>query len=232
MKGFRVTTPREVIPVVEMPRLPAWVRGLAVVCSAAAVVSAVAVLVLAVMNSRQGAKLPYDTLGFEVMIVVAGVFGVLTGLGRYRTGPAVALACVAGTVAVGGLLGLLGSDAPYHGLPRLDVKRLAGVSMAPMRDAQLALAALLALCAAGAVFSRRPKDSLRHAAMGVGLGVPVVLIAAGMWAMRSAMGNWPPALQGGVIVFGSLVVLGFLAASVHMVVRAFEVGGQDALKQA
>lgn len=227
--GGRKGSSLQSTPIVEMPRPPAFVRIVALIGSVVAMASALAVLGLAIANTQQGARLAYDTGAFEVMILVAGVFGIFVGLGRYRSGPALALACVAGTIAVGSLLGMLGSDMPYHGISRMGVKKFNGVSLAPFLDARLLMACVLGAAAAATVLSRRPNQSYKDAAIGLILGVPAVVIVAVLWSMRSAMSAWTPALQGLAVVFGGLVVLGFLAASVHMVVRAFELGGQDSI---
>src|SRR6267142_2051810 len=48
--------------------------------------------------------------GFEVVITVATVLGVLFAMGRFQDGQGLAMACVAGTIAVGSFLGWLGAD--------------------------------------------------------------------------------------------------------------------------
>lgn len=60
----------------------------------------------------------WPLIGFEVLIVIAGVYGVLAARGRFAEGPGLAHACVSGTVFAASVLGFLGATGQIgeHGL--------------------------------------------------------------------------------------------------------------------
>ena len=91
-------------------------------------------LAFAVPAAAHSPKPAWFMLGFELVLVVGAVMGVLTGLGRFREGPAAAIACVAGVTLVASFLGYLGAGRQLYGhdlLPPLVARealvRLAGV---------------------------------------------------------------------------------------------------------
>ena len=51
----------------------------------------------------------WPLIGFEVLIVLAGVYGVLAARGRFAQGPGLAHTCVSGTVFAASVLGFLGA---------------------------------------------------------------------------------------------------------------------------
>jgi hypothetical protein len=60
----------------------------------------------------------WPLIGFEVLIVFAGVYGVLAARGAFSEGPGLAHACVSGTVFAASVLGFLGATGQIgeHGL--------------------------------------------------------------------------------------------------------------------
>lgn len=156
-------------------------------------------------------------MGFEIVVTVAAILGVLFGLGRYAAGPAVALACVSGTILLGSALGWLGAN-----------RNIAGVTLTPL----LALRVLIALAlaaAGGLIVLRRAPGSFALLFKGLAALAPLVL-AAGAFAhspTRIAIGN---AVTGGTVVTFAIAVFGFLIGGVllaiggHCVIRAFELG--------
>ncbi|MEZ6233841.1 MAG: hypothetical protein R3B68_06590 [Phycisphaerales bacterium] len=85
----------------------------------------------------------WTALGFEVVVVVAGVLGVLLGLGRFREAPALGVLCVAGVFGVASILEYTGSSGD-----------LAGIPLRPWMLARIAIAAILAGVAALLVLQR------------------------------------------------------------------------------
>ena len=60
----------------------------------------------------------YFLLGFEVVILVATVFGVLLGRRKFGSGAGLGLLCVAGVVLAGSLLGYISCRDPLRWSPR------------------------------------------------------------------------------------------------------------------
>lgn len=191
-----------------VPKIVAWVVGL---LSAAVLVSAAGGGVLAVLAPR-----PYWAwLGFEVVVGVACVQGLLFAGGRFRDAPALALACVAGGVFLASLLGRLSVLASVSGLAK-----------DPWTLGRVLAAGLVGGSAAWLVLSRNPR-SLGYLVRGVLCGVVPAGAAAyalGPWRGLVPVGSLHPALVwGGGLVLG-IVVGGLFCASVHCLIRAFEMG--------
>lgn len=162
-------------------------------------------------------------LGFEVITVVAGVIGVMTAMGRFGTGPAMALLCVAATVAVGSLLTHLSAEL---------VNPMAGPVLRRIGERPITLFLVLrevgavgiGLCAAWVVLSRRPRESLSSLLKGAAFGVALVLVVGATWTLRgraAGLGSLVQAVGGLIVAFLALCLL---AGAVHFVVRAFEAG--------
>lgn len=156
-------------------------------------------------------------VGFETVVAVAGVLGVLIGKGRFREGPGLALACVAGTVLMASAMGWLSAN-----------RTVGGYSITPVLGLRVLAAAVIGLAGAYCVLSRDPR-AWKPAMWGFLTGVPVVLaVGAGMGgssrrAIEGALGSM--GAVGAVVGVVGLVFLGVcLCASVHLVVKAFEMG--------
>lgn len=52
---------------------------------------------------------PWALLGFELLTIIAGLFGLAAAAGRFEDGPGLAIACVAGTVLAASVFGYLGA---------------------------------------------------------------------------------------------------------------------------
>jgi hypothetical protein len=147
---------------------------------------------------------------FEVAAVAAGVIAVLTGLGRFREAPALALACAAGVVLGAAVLGYAASRATFTMVdPR-------GLLLA-----RAACAAVLGVCAAGMVLRRA---SLRPLAAGLALGGVCAGVVGAGWAARGQIGALAEGVRYPLAIIAFVVVTALLSASVHLVIRAFEVG--------
>ena len=176
------------------------------------------------------------TFGFELVALVACVFGVWTGLGRYRQGPALALLCVAGAIGVGALLGYVGAPAATTNklataVPALSFmgpdRGLLGMPLWPLMLARAVAAAALTAAAAIIVLSRQPQLSRPRVVRAIVFAVLLVLVAAPLWLTRAqwiALGTFPKLLIG---VLGTVLALGLFAAAVHYAISAFEPGDPD-----
>ena len=167
-------------------------------------------------------------LGFEVVAIAACIFGVLLAIGRFSDGPALGLLCVVGTVAIGSVLGDISTQlANPIGGPVLRTFGTGGLVQIPI-TAFMALrlvgAGIIGLCAAWTVLHRRPAESLKSLALGLGLGLATLVILAVGWKARAplaSLGSFASIV--GLFLVG-ILGLGLLAGSVHYTVRAFEFG--------
>lgn len=171
-------------------------------------------------------KPAWALFGFELVTLVAAALGVLFGLGRFHAsqegegigGTALALACIAGTIFVAAVLGWK-SVTPAAGEARI----VGGIPLTVVEGARVLIALVLAALAAGVVLAPEPK-AWRPAVVGSLLGAPVAgfvgayLYPGSRGAVTGLFGN-PIAA---VVV--TLVLGGLLAASVHLIIRAFEIG--------
>lgn len=151
--------------------------------------------------------------GFEALVAIAGVVGVLTGRGWYRDHPPLALACVAGTVFAGSFLGALGAKWD-----------LAGHSLKPVLLGRTLLALLIGAAAAWVVLSGAWRVTLPRLIKGLVLGGVLLAATAALWAVRARLGGLSIGVRffGGTIVV--IVLISLLSASVHLVISAFEAG--------
>lgn len=164
-----------------------------------------------------GGRPAWLLFGFEFVVLVAGVLAVLFGRGRYREGPGLALAAIAGTVFIGSACGYISVG-----------KQLGTMSLTPLVALRVLLAGILAAGGAWCVLSRDPK-SWRCAVLGVLLGLPAAALAGSLVigaARRVLMGfvSGGGIVQTGIAVLGIAVAGGMLCASVHLIVKAFEMG--------
>lgn len=157
-------------------------------------------------------------LGFEATIAFAAVFGVLVGFGRFRDGPALALLCVAGTIAAGSLLGFLAGRGNIGLQPGWLVRFLL---------AREAAGAIIAATAGWIVLVRRPQLSFRRLWIGLACAVAFAGISLALWRFSGqlgALGTMPGAFVG---LVAAVTLLGLLAAAVHLLIGAFETGATD-----
>lgn len=203
--------------------LPRSARLLILVLSAGVLISAVAGAGLAVLLPFfvEDQRTALALFGFEVVVCVAAALGVLMGRGRYQEAPATALACIGGTILVASVLGWQGAG-----------RQLGGVSLMPFLAMRLLAAFALLGCAILHALSRNQR-AWRLALLGGFLGLPVVLAAATVahprgWRMLERMIGDEVLVQAGVAVGALIVFGGLLAASVHLVIAAFDMAAGDA----
>lgn len=155
--------------------------------------------------------------GFEFVMLVASVFGVLLGLGKFREGPGIAAACIAGAWFVGTGMGRIQAfPAPSQ------------VLTDPWFLARLGGAAIVAGAGAATVLSRNP-GSFRKVAAG-GAMLVVVLAGAAFW-MKTG-GLWLGTQQDGAIdvlrkaILSTLVIGAGVLFCIggHLVIAAFQMG--------
>jgi hypothetical protein len=180
--------------------------------SALAALSALVVGFMAMNQDR------FFSLGAEALVLVAGVFGVLAGLGRFAHGPALAAACVGGSFAVAaGVSGIESGVIPSLQGERIDLAIV---------GSRVALAALLGAISGLMILSRRPGRSVKLLLIGIIMGSPIVAVAAAWRAglvARFEEAVPTVAFQISVLAAG-LVGVVLLSISIHCLIRAFEIG--------
>lgn len=154
-------------------------------------------------------------IGFELVTLTAAIFGVLLSLGKFKGGPAIGLLCVSACVGVGALLGYVSVNG-----------KLGSFGMKPWFFAREGAALTLATASALVVLLRQPQPALRALIRGAVLFIPVVVLVVGTRALMNttfwADTSGPLKVVAVVVIFG--LVLGFFAASVHYVLKAFAIG--------
>lgn len=209
--------------------------GIGMFVGALSAVMALTCLAGAVLSLANQPSVWY-TFGFEVVALIASVYGVLVGLGRYREGPALAILCVSGALAVGALLGYVGAPATTtskvsDALPALGIlgndRELIGLPLWPLMLARFAAAGALGLAAGLVVISRRPSLSVARLTRAVIFGILLGAVAGPLLVLRArllALSTFPKLMIGFV---ASVAILGLLAATLHYGIRAFEAGDPD-----
>lgn len=203
-----------------LPRPPRIILALTLLISAGLAVSAAYGLWSALSGQI------WAQAGFEALLLIAGVFGALTGLGKFREGPAMALICAAGAGFVGaGLAFLTRGGRP----PLIGVDMLLAMLTDPIAGARLGGVAGLAALAGLIVLLRRPAASFRYVGLSAATGAPVALAGA-LWILgpgRSAFVALHPLLRAVVGAAAFLAVIGLATVSLHCLIRAFEQGRED-----
>jgi membrane protein YdbS with pleckstrin-like domain len=190
--------------------------GSGLVC-AAALLSALGVLVMALF---MGAQPYWLVVGMELCIAMAGVFGLLFVRGRFAEGPALALLCVAGTIFAAGFLSWL---AVRSGIK---LKGDKSVSLTSLMFARVAISAALVALASVEVL-RRNRRSLGLLARAAATGVPLAIIAGGLYAGWAALASQqvvPAWIVWTLVSVAVVVAMALLCACGHFVIRAFEMG--------
>lgn len=180
------------------------------VCALVAV-SALVVGVLALVQPRAS----WFMFGFEGVVLVSAVLGALLARGRYPEGPSLGLLSVAGAILVGSAFGYLAGGRTLFGV---DVRML---------SAGRALAALVLVgTSAWIVLSRAPRVSLPRFSKGAVLALCVLALLAALWKGRGWIGSLGDVGQLAVGMGAFVLITGLMAASVHLLVRAFQAGLQ------
>lgn len=164
-------------------------------------------------------------IGLEAVIAVAGVFTILTGLGRFRDGPAITLGFAGAAVLVCSVLSLSVLTSRTF---------LRGYFNDPVSLAALGLALGAAGLAACIVLARHPKDSLRAMLIGAVLGALAIGFAAPFVStgLRARFTSLNPIIVTIGAMLGAVIVIGLLSAAGHYLIRAFEIGRDPAVVRA
>lgn len=185
----------------------------------ASVLVGVLIVASAALRLVQGAAASppyYFSIGFELLALLAGVFAVLIGRGRFANGPGLALLCVAGVVVVATAV----TYSTPRAVPLYDTRMLRD----PLTLGRMGLAAAAAAIGALIVLSRRPRESIRLLLWGaLWTGVAIAMASPVLFARGSLSGLNPVVTTVGAVV-GFVVFVGFLSAGAHYIIRAFDAG--------
>lgn len=187
------------------PSVPRFLSLAALAISAVVLISALMGSVFAATREPPN----WFVLGFELLVVIAGVFGVLFGLGRFRDGPAVCLLCVAGAI---GACSLLAYQTAQQIPGSLAQGWLVGRALA---------AAALAVLAGLSVICRAPGKAMPDLIKGGIAAGLFVGSAAGLWLARGAIASLEGWLQFTLWVVAAIWLLVLLAPATQWLIRAF-----------
>jgi len=174
--------------------------------------SAVTTAGLAVLNPAGPA---WFMLGFELCVLLATVFGVLTALGRFQQGVAMIWICIAGCVAVASFVGALSAG-----------RKLFDIGLEPWVAARFAAAGVFVLAALFEATRAQAGRAWPLLLKGASCLLPVLVVAAALYrgwgtAQLANLNGLVRILILGVgfVLFGAL-----LAAGIHLTLKAFEIG--------
>ncbi len=164
-------------------------------------------------------------MGFEIVVSVTSVLGLIWSRGprspraNRDSGPALGLACLAGTILIASALGWQSTN-----------RNIAGHSLTPLLGVRI-LISLVMLAAAAIMVLKRNRASWRLVFLGVAMLAPVVLLAAVFLYSKTRlmidhmMTNTIAAIALATIGFlGSVLLISFGG---HCLIRAFELGRTD-----
>lgn len=161
----------------------------------------------------------WDLMGFELISLSAGVMAILFGMGKFREGPGLALLAIAGTVFAASVLGFIGVGQ------QIALKsQAAPLSLKTYVMARVAIAAAFAAISVLVVLTRN-KAAMLAALKSLFAWIPVAIILAGVvkrGAISGALAGAPQFVGPTLGAIAGLALIGFLAAAVHMTIRAFE----------
>lgn len=163
--------------------------------------------------------------GFELIMCLAGVVGLLFARGQFQEGQGMTLLCVGGTVLFAGFLSFLSTYGPGGIVFRTNA---AATSMTPWFVSRIALGLCFLSFAAYAVLRRNPK-SRAYIVRGLVASVVLALVVGGMYVGRNALNSMPGAVRGVIFAIGALVAVIGVAAAGHCFIRAFECGRPEQL---
>ena len=193
----------------------------------ASVLVGVLIVASAALRLVQGAAASppyYFSIGFELLALLAGVFAVLVGRGKFAEGPGIALLCVAGVVVVASAV----TYSTPRAVPLYDTRMLRD----PMTLGRMGLGGAAAAIGALIVLLRRPRESIRLLLWGaLWTGVAIALASPVLFARGSLTGLNPVLTTVGAVV-GFVVFVGFLSAGAHFIIRAFNAGEIQQLSNA
>lgn len=155
---------------------------------------------------------------FELVVILAGVFLMMLGVGKIKEGPAITLLCCAGAIGAGTLLGWKGTG-----------QQINNQSITWLVLLRALIAAILVFAAAADVALRDPKRTLPRLAWGTATALPLIAILALYLngVIPSAVGRLgvgSPALAFGVWMIIGLIVMSLVSAAGHLFITGFAIG--------
>jgi len=206
-------------PQSHLPQPPKSIRLLAIVIS---VVLGLSVLPGLYLSISEFGGFAWGLFGFEVVTLLAAIFGVLIGIGKFRDGFGLALAGLAGAVLLALVFGIY-VDAR--------TKIADDPTFRPWVNRMLMLRVLIvfgySFCASVAVFARNPK-SWGAAMKGLACLLPVAALAGayikfGLPFAGDGSGQ-PNALRVIFVLATGLLMIVLISAGGHLLIRAYEFG--------
>ncbi|GJQ28485.1 MAG: hypothetical protein HBSAPP03_03690 [Phycisphaerae bacterium] len=199
-----------------IPPLPAKVRYVVLVLSVVTLVSAVIMAFATVVTAPTPVWVMF---GFEVAIAIAGCLGLAGWRGRFDEGQGLWLACISGTLLVGGFLSYLATRGGF-------VLTRGGASWSPVWwcAGRMVLAAGFGVLAVYAVL-RRSREGRAYFVRAMLLGAACAIVAGPFALARgvpSFMNTIPNLILGAVLFIIALVWVILACAAGHCLIRAFE----------
>lgn len=155
----------------------------------------------------------WNTAIFSAIMAISAGFTLPIAAGHFARGRGIALLSGAGAIGAGALFAYIEARANTSSNP--DWARLLRFWFL----GSLATSAGLTLLAAVDVLLRRPGPSLRRLGIGLGLVVPLALLAGLAYV---AFPGWPSGARAAFVVLGGAVMIALASASGHFLIRAFE----------
>ncbi|MFM9957313.1 MAG: hypothetical protein ACKVZJ_04505 [Phycisphaerales bacterium] len=208
-----------------LPTPPKPVLVLLMLASLAAMALASACAVLAVIEVFRTPKINqlYFLASFACVAIVAGLFGMLTSMNRFRSGPALAMLCVSGPLLAGAMLGEPALSARLLGQP-VEPMVLSGVPIKYLALGQLVCGVVVMLCIPLTVFTRNPRRCWGYVGRSILSTVPMVASVALFQYFPVIFPSVPGAVRWGIGAIVFFVVVAFFSISMHCLIRAFESG--------
>lgn len=164
-------------------------------------------------------------LGMEMCVALGAGFAILFGRGLFREGPGMALACCAGTILVGGVLGWISVHrGNFDG--GMTMKSGKTLSLNALLYGRVGIAVFFGAIGAWLVLSRNRRSG-HYLVRALLAGVPLLACAAGAYMMRSSLrggASWLMWLAATVL---TVVIIGLFCACAHFLIRAFEEGRRE-----
>lgn len=202
-----------------LPQPPRSIRLLVIVTSVVLGLSALPGLYLSI---GEFSGFAWALFGFELVTLLAAVFGILTGLGKFRDGFGLALACLAGAVLLALVFGI-------HVDARTKIAD--DPTFRPWVNRMLLLRVLIvfgySFCASAGVFARNPK-CWGAAVKGLLCLLPVAALGGaymkfGLPFAGDGSGQ-PNALRVIFVLAIGLLMIILISAGGHLLIRAYEFG--------
>lgn len=202
------------------PPAPRWITLTLVATCAGVGLSAIAMIAVAAFVCLKPAWL---VIGFEVVALVAAVLGLLQARARLVDAPGLALGGIALVFGPAALLAWLSVQGRFQVGGQVD-----SVSITPWLAGRLVAGALVGVIGAFLVLGRNVRSryylvrsALAAAPLAVGGAVGLVVMRSGAAA---GLATLPGIVTGMIVTVVGLVAVILVSASLHCLIRAFEMG--------